>query len=179
MSLGNRVKDPQGYDLSFDVTPPCISGTVISGTSAVTIGEHYTATRVLDPPLYYIVTSGHPGYSAPIYDAVLDHWFNTSASYKLYCWKFCPYSLEWRDHYHTTDPDTGLEVEVDGYYTTTDLTTGERFQYQVTLDKQTTHSGTVGRMAYHQRGRKAGFICVDPDCYYYTTAVSGTYFFQV
>lgn len=152
MSLGNRVKDPQGDDLSFDVTSPCISG----------VGEHYTATRTDDPPLYYYIGDPADGHL-----------------YKLYCWKFCPYSLEWRAHHHTTDPETGVEVEVDGYYTTTDLTTGERIQYQVTSDKQTTHSGTVGRMAYHQRGRIAGFICVDPDCYYYTTATSGTYFFQV
>jgi hypothetical protein len=152
MSLGNRVKDPQGDDLSFDISSPCISG----------VGEHYTATRVLDPPLYYIVGSGE---MAP------------GSEWKLYCWKFCPYSLEWRAHHHTTDQETGVEVEVDGYYTTT--VSGERIQYQVTSDKQTAHLGTVGRMAYHQRGRIAGFICVDPDCYYYTTAVSGTYFFQV
>jgi hypothetical protein len=152
MSLGNRVKDPQGDDLSFDISSPCISG----------VGEHYTATRVLDPPLYYIVGSGE---MAP------------GSEWKLYCWKFCPYSLEWRAHHHTTDPETGVEMEVDGYYTTT--VSGERIQYQVTSDKQTAHLGTVGRMAYHQRGRIAGFICVDPDCYYYTTAVSGTYFFQV
>ncbi|MCK4975749.1 MAG: hypothetical protein KAS36_02315 [Anaerolineales bacterium] len=153
--LGNPVEDPQGDELSFDVTSPCVSG----------VGEHYTATRELDPPLYYIVGSGEvaPG-----------------TMWKLYCWKFCPYSLEWRAHHHTTDNETGVEVEVDGFYTTTDLSTGERIQYQVTSDKQTTHAGTVGRMAYHQRGRRAGFICVDPDCYYYATYTSGTqYFFQV
>ncbi len=154
MSLGNRVKNPQGDDLSFDISSPCISG----------VGDHYTATRTDDPPLYYTVGSGE---LAPF------------TEWKLYCWKFCPYSLEWRTHHHTTDTETGVEVEVDGYYTTTDLTTGERIQYQVTSDKQTTHAGTKGRMAYHQRGRIAGFICVDPDCYYYATAVSGTYFFQV
>jgi len=150
--LGNAVKDPQGDDLSFDVESPCISG----------VGEHYTATRTDDPPLYYTVGLGEvaPG-----------------TEWKLYCWKFCPYSSEWRAHHHTTDQETGTEVEVDGFYTTTDLSTGERIQYQVTSDKQTTHAGTKGRMAYHQRGRKAGFICVDPDCYYYTTT-SG-YFFQV
>jgi hypothetical protein len=152
MSLGNRVKDPQGNNLVFDVTSPCVSG----------VGEHYTATRTDDPPLYYIVGSGElaPG-----------------TEWKIYCWKFCPYSLEWRAHHHSTDPDTGVEIELDGYYTLT--VSGERIQYQVTSDKQTTHAGTKGRMAYHQRGRIAGFICVDPDCYYYTTAVSGTYFFQV
>ena len=156
MTLGNRVKDPQGDDLSFDVTSPCVSG----------VGDHYTATRVLDPPLYYIIQAGNPA---------------EGTMWKLYCWKFCPYSLEWRAHHHTTDQATGVEVEVDGYYTTTDLSTGERIQYQVTSDKQTTHSGTVGRMAYHQRGRIAGFICVDPDCYYYAInpTTSGTYFFQV
>jgi len=159
--LGNIVKDPQGDPLSFDVEPPCISGTTISGTTAVTIGEHYTSERVLNPPLYYIVGAGElaPG-----------------TRWKLYCWKFCPYSEEWGTHHRTTDPETGMEMPVDGYYTSTTIS-GERFQYQVTSDKQTQHLGTVGRMAYHQRGRIAGFICVDPDCYYYTTT-SG-YFFQV
>jgi hypothetical protein len=146
MPLGSRVKDPQGGDLLFDVTSPCVSG----------VGEHYTATRsgtspdINDVPLYYIVGSGEvaPG-----------------TEWKLYCWKFCPFSLEWQTHYGT-----------DGFYTYTTMS-GERVQYSVASIIQRTHAGTKGRMAYHQRGRIVGFICVDPKCYYYTTT-SG-YFFQV
>ena len=163
--LGNIVKDPQGNDLLFDVTSPCISG----------VGEHYTAER-----------TGYGGYSSippsldeindvPLYYEVTEQ-VALGTEWKLYCWKFCPYSQEWRIHHRTTEAETGVEMAVDGYYTATTIS-GERFQYQVTSDKQTWHGNTRGRMAYHQRGRIAGFICVDPDCYYYTTT-SG-YFFQV
>ena len=146
----NRVKDPQGNDLSFDLESPCVSG----------VGEHYVDLRTDDPPLYYIVGSGEvaPG-----------------TQWKLYCWKFCPFSQQWSDHHRSTDALTGSEISIDGYYTTT--VSGERIQYQVTSDKQTNHTGTKGRMAYHNRGRKFGFICVDPNCYYYQQ--EGQYFFQV
>ena len=158
----DTVKNPQGAELEFDITIPCVSGTTVSGAS--TIGEHYTAERELDPPLYYIVGSGElaPG-----------------TRWKLYCWKFCPFSTQWSDHHKTRDQLTGNIVSIDGYFTYTKIS-GERVQYQIPSAQQTVHSGTVGRMAYHQRGRRAGFICVDPNCYYYTTVTSGTqYFFQV
>ena len=124
----------------FVIPTSCSSGT----------GEHYTAERTDDPPLYYIVDGKY---------------------YKLYCWKFCPYSLDWRAHHN----------EMYGYYEVTSgsITTGRtRTAYRVPNSMQEWHDGTKGRMAYHQRGSKAGFICVDPDCYYYTTVASGIYFFQ-
>jgi hypothetical protein len=149
MPIGSQVKDPQGNDLEFDISITCTSG----------VGDHYTAERTDDPPLYYTVAPGYPG---------------AGTTWKLYCWKFCPFSTQWREQHHATEPDTGNEIELDGYYTTT--VDGIRVQFKVTSLMQTDHSGTKGRMAFHQRGR-SGFICVDPNCYYYTTT-SG-YYFQV
>ena len=136
---------------TFDIPTSCASG----------IGDHYTATRIDDPPLYYKPQHPHPG---------------SGTAYKLYCWKFCPYSLEWR----VTHSGGAVDLQ-DGYYEVTSgsFTTGRtRTAYRVPESMQTTHAGTKGRMAYHQRGPRAGFICVDPDCYYYTTVTSGIYFFQ-
>ena len=132
---------------TFDIQASCSSGT----------HGHYTAERTDDPPLYYFVEHGPA---------------SGTMEKKLYCWKFCPYSLDWREHHN----------ESDGYYEVTSggITTGRtRTAYRVPNSMQTWHNGTKGRMAYHQRGPRAGFICVDPDCYYYVTVSSGTgYFFQ-
>jgi len=49
----------------------------------------------------------------------------------------------------------------------------------VGINELTNHSATQGLMIKHNRGSKYGWICVDDNCYYYTTLVSGSRYFYI
>jgi len=49
----------------------------------------------------------------------------------------------------------------------------------VGINETTTHSATHGVMVKHNHGSKYGHLCVDDNCYYYTTVVPGSRYFYV
>jgi len=124
--------------------------TVVSGT------EHYTS----------------PGSSEDIYDS-RPEWKGTKYGY---CWKLCPYSTQWGDKYAKNG------TPQDGFYRVKkyiDTPEGKKIRHslvRVPASDQTDHSLTGGRMRFHFRGSKVGFLCTDPACKYYLD--TGKYFFE-
>jgi len=49
----------------------------------------------------------------------------------------------------------------------------------VGIDELTDHWDTKGLMIKYSRGSKYGHLCVDDNCYYYTTVSSGTRYFYL
>lgn len=49
----------------------------------------------------------------------------------------------------------------------------------VGISELTDHSDTQGVMIRHNRGSEYGHLCVDDNCYYYTTVVPGSRYFYV
>lgn len=76
----------------------------------------------------------------------------TGEKVRGYCWKLCPFSLEWRSQYAEN-----------GYYRAT--ISGSYQFFSVPIEEQTLHTTTNG----HMRGLGKQFICDDPACWYYTS----------
>jgi hypothetical protein len=91
--------------------------------------------------------------------------------YGAYTWRYCPYSEGW------TDGVTTLELYKELFYdegyrgpsTNPELRSDSWVPFTTSP-----HTTTSGRMTYKHSGYP-GFICWDPNCYYYTTN-SGYYF---
>lgn len=91
--------------------------------------------------------------------------------YEGYTWKMCPYSRGgW--YKDPTDPSVGLvelykELFYDNGYRGPS-TNPVLMQDPWTIPTTTEHTTTSGRMMYKYDGGP-GWVCKDPNCYYYTT----------
>lgn len=79
-----------------------------------------------------------------------------------YTWKLCPYSIKYEEEYY----DNNLP----GPSNHPDLYNNPGWAALNTTE----HTLTSGTMNY----KNSGWICWDPNCYYYTTVNSGIYFFE-
>lgn len=85
--------------------------------------------------------------------------------YPAYLWKLCPYSLQYKTEYYDKGlPGPTNHVEIHNNPVWTPLTT-------------TTHNLYEGGMIYRNMG-SPGWVCMDTNCYYYTTVNPGQRFFE-
>lgn len=83
-------------------------------------------------------------------------------------------------HYYHTKCPYSTQASGNNYVRITDPLDPNYLTYSgLGLDQLTDHEATGGAMIKCSRGSKRGWLCVDDNCYYYSTVCSGSRYFYV
>jgi hypothetical protein len=93
-----------------------------------------------------------------------------------YSYKLCPYSSEYRDKYKYegrlyTGMSAGQATYIEGIFVAGNSTDRSFFGLDYSSYPCSLHTTTSGRLI--QAANPPGWQCEDPNCYYFTTVVSG------
>lgn len=100
-----------------------------------------------------------------------------------YSYKLCPYSTTYREKFKhdgeicTGFDAVGLPLSADGVWVIGNSTNLEFYRAAYTTYVCSDHTTTSGRMVY--ASNPPGWICDDPNCYYYTTVANGRRYREV
>ena len=99
-----------------------------------------------------------------------------------YTYKLCPYSTAYRDKFRYdgrlyTGMSGGQSTYIEGIFVAGNSTDRSFFGVEYSSYECSEHTTTSGRMIH--ASNPPGWMCDDPNCYYFTTVVSGMKYREV
>lgn len=94
-----------------------------------------------------------------------DYAFKSRTKFLSYSWKKCPYSIKYKEEYYDNElpgPSNNPALHNNPSWSPLNVTE---------------HTTTSGSMSYKYSGGP-GWICKDPNCYYYTSINPGVPYFE-